>query len=151
MKKSKLTFILKLSGLLLILLVITTNNLYAQNKDELAIRNLLETQTKAWNQGNLEAFMKGYWESDSLVFIGKNGPKYGYQTTLENYKKGYPDTAAMGKLKFDLLQLKQLSKEYYYVIGKWHLIRSAGDLQGHFTLLFRKIKKQWVIIADHSS
>ena len=95
--------------------------------------------------------MKTYWHSDSLMFIGKNGIKWGWQTTLENYKKGYPDTVAMGKLDFNILLVKKLSPEYYYVVGKWHLQRSIGDLIGHYDLLIRKIKGHWVIIADHSS
>ena len=95
--------------------------------------------------------MKGYWENDSLMFIGKSGVTYGYKNTLENYKKGYPDTAAMGKLAFTLIQVKKLSKEYYHVTGKWFLNRSVGDIGGHYTLLFRKINGQWVIISDHSS
>lgn len=124
---------------------------HSQSNDEKAVRQLLQKQTEAWNRGNIEEFMKGYQESDSLMFIGKNGPVYGYNTTLENYKKRYPDTAAMGKLQFDLLQLKRLSSEYYFVAGKWNLRRSIGDVQGYFTLLFRKIKNAWVIVLDHSS
>jgi ketosteroid isomerase-like protein len=124
---------------------------FAQNKDELAIKALLNEQTKAWNNGDLESFMKGYWESDSLLFIGKSGAKYGYKTTLENYKKGYPDTAAMGKLRFDILQIKRLSVIYFFVVGKWHLQRTIGDLEGHYTLLIKKVKNKWVIVADHSS
>ena len=136
---------------LFILVAALPKKLSAQNADETAIRKLLEDQTIAWNKGSIEDFMKGYWQNDSLMFIGKNGVKYGYETTLENYKKNYPDTVARGKLYFDLLQVKKLSKEYYYVTGKWQLNRSIGDLEGHFTLLFRKIKKNWVIISDHSS
>lgn len=135
---------------LLILIAALPKKLAAQNADETAIRKLLAHQTIAWNNGSIEDFMKGYWRNDSLMFIGKNGVKYGYETTLENYQKNYPDTIARGKLYFDLLQVKKLSKEYYYVTGKWQLKRSIGDLEGHFTLLFRKIKKNWVIISDHS-
>jgi uncharacterized protein (TIGR02246 family) len=124
---------------------------FSQNKDELAIKALLDEQTKAWNKGDLESFMKGYWESDSLLFIGKSGPKYGHKTTLENYKKSYPDAAAMGKLTFDILQIKRLSVIYFYVVGKWHLQRTIGDLEGHYTLLIKKVKNKWVIVADHSS
>lgn len=124
--------------------------LHAQNADETAIRKLLENQTIAWNNGSIEDFMKGYWQNDSLMFVGKNGVKYGYETTLENYKKSYPDTTARGKLYFDLLKVKKLSKEYYHVTGKWQLLRSIGNLEGYFTLLFRKIKNNWVIIYDHS-
>lgn len=119
--------------------------------DEQTIQKLLEEQRQAWNTGDKEKFMATYWQSDSLMFIGKSGITYGWQNTLDNYKKGYPDTAAMGKLKFDILQVKRLSVMYFFVVGKWHLTRSIGDVGGHFTLLFKKIKNKWVIVADHSS
>jgi len=123
---------------------------FAQSADETAIRGVLSYQESAWNSASIDNFMKGYWVSDSLVFIGKS-VTYGWQKTLDNYKKRYPDTAAMGKLSFNLLEFKPLSPGYYFVVGKWHLQRSVGNLDGYFTLLFKKIKGQWVIIADHSS
>ncbi len=119
--------------------------------DEIAIRQLLNDQTLAWNRGDIERFMKTYWESDSLMFIGKNGITYGWTNTLNNYKKNYPDTIAMGKLSFNILLVKRLSFQYFQVIGKWHLQRMIGDLSGHYTLLLKKINGRWVIIADHSS
>lgn len=136
--------------LLLLLLAFTLDSL-SQSNDESSVRKILNDQSAAWNRGDIESFMKGYWENDSLMFIGKSGITYGFNNTLNNYKKGYPDTAAMGKLSFTLINLNQLSPEYFHVIGKWHLQRSIGNLEGHFTLLFKKIKGQWVIIADHSS
>lgn len=123
----------------------------AQSADEMAIRLVLQKQINGWNNGNIDQYMKGYWESDSLMVIGKNGPKRGYKSALENYKKSYPDTAAMGKLGFNILQLKRLSPEYYHITGQWTLKRSIGNLQGYFTLLFRKIKNTWLIVSDHSS
>ena len=119
--------------------------------DEAAVRKVLATQNAAWNRGDVDAFMVGYWHSDSLMFIGKTGVTYGWQNTLNNYKKGYPDTAAMGKLKFNILHIKKLSSLYYSVVGKWFLTRSIGNVDGHFTLLFRKINGNWLIISDHSS
>lgn len=124
---------------------------FAQSKDEQTIRNMLDRQTNDWNRGDIPAFMKGYWESDSLMFIGKNGVTYGYQTTLNNYKKNYPDAIAMGQLEFQILQVKPLGNGHYFVLGKWMLKRTIGDLSGHYTLLFKKIKGEWVIVADHSS
>lgn len=121
------------------------------NRDEEAIRQILHRQVKDWNTGNIENFMKGYWNNDSLLYIGKSGPRYGYRTTLENYKKNYSDTAAMGKLHFNILEVKPLSDSYFFVVGKWHLQRSIGYVEGHFTLLFKKIKGEWLIVADHSS
>ncbi|MER3464193.1 MAG: DUF4440 domain-containing protein [Chitinophagaceae bacterium] len=123
----------------------------AQSADEKAIRHLLNEQTRAWNKGNIEGFMQGYWKSDSLLFIGKTGVHRGWQQTLNNYKKDYPDTTAMGKLKFDIILVKKLSADYYYVVGKWMLARTVGDLSGHYDLLFRKIRGKWVIVSDHSS
>lgn len=125
--------------------------LLAQNKDEIAIRNTLATQTAAWNRGDLNGFMEGYWKNDSLMFIGKSGVTYGWQQTLDNYKKGYPDKTAMGELNFTLIKVDRLSDSYYSVVGKWHLKRTIGDLEGHFTLIFKKIRATWVIIRDHSS
>ncbi|MFZ9877440.1 MAG: YybH family protein [Chitinophagaceae bacterium] len=123
----------------------------AQKNARQKILTLLDTQTQAWNRGDLEGFMKGYWENDSLRFIGKSGITYGYNNTLNNYKRGYPDTAAMGKLQFTILVIKKLSPRYYEVVGKWYLKRSIGDVSGHYTLLLRKINSKWVIVSDHSS
>ncbi len=138
------------NGLLLFFLL-TTMIAASQKGEEAQIRKLLAVQTEAWNRGDVEGFMQTYWKSDSLMFIGKNGVKWGWQETLDNYKKGYPDTAAMGKLSFDILVVKRLSPDYFYVVGKWMLHRTMGDLSGHYNLLLQKIKGRWVIVADHSS
>lgn len=135
---------------LLLLLIGSMHIAYAQ-ADEQAIRSVLAAQAAAWNNGSIDEYMHGYWNNDSLVFVGKNGPTYGYQQTLERYKKSYSDAAKMGKLSFDLLQIRRLSRDYYFVLGKWALKRSVGDVGGSFTLLFRRIKAKWKIVADHSS
>jgi ketosteroid isomerase-like protein len=123
----------------------------AQNKDEQTIRSILSEQTVQWNNGNIDAFMKGYWNSDSLLFVGKSGATYGYNRTLQNYKKNYPDAANMGKLTFNILKVQQVASDCYFVLGKWALARTVGDVSGHYTLLFKKIGGQWVIVVDHSS
>jgi len=138
---------------LLILLISTTSPhlCLAQKNETSRIQSVLAKQSEAWNKGNIDKFMQGYWQNDSLEFISKSGVTYGWKQSLANYKKNYPDTVSMGKLDFTLIQIKMLSEQYYFVIGKWHLTRSIGDIGGHFTLLFRKIKNQWLIIADHTS
>ena len=123
----------------------------AQTNDELAIRAVMDEQVKTWNSGNIDTFMQTYWKSDSLLFVGSKGPTYGWQNTLDGYKKRYPDTATMGKLDFEILQIRSLSAEYSFVLGKWHLKRTIGDAEGYFTLLFRKIKGKWLIVVDHTS
>jgi ketosteroid isomerase-like protein len=123
----------------------------AQPNDTSDIKKVLDDQVLAWNRGSVDDFMKGYWNHDSLVFVGKNGISYGYKNALNNYKKNYNDQAHMGKLFFTLLKMKRLSPDYYFIIGKWFLKRSLGDLGGSYTLLFRKISGKWVIVSDHTS
>lgn len=119
--------------------------------EENAIRQVMHNQQEAWNRADIEAFMEGYWKSDSLKFIGRNGITYGWQTTLDNYKKSYPTPDAMGKLTFTILTLDILSETSAFMIGRWHLKRASDEPGGHFTLLWRKINGKWVIIADHTS
>ncbi len=124
----------------------------AQTTDKAAIIKLMNKQETDWNVGNIPSFMEGYWKSDSLAFVGANGPTYGWQNTLDNYNRRYPDRATMGTLKFTVLKLQILDKTVATVIGKWQLTRpEKGDIGGHFTLVFRKIKGKWLIISDHTS
>lgn len=134
-----------------LLLLCYTQNAIAQTKDTQTILALLASQEHAWNNGDINQFMHGYWENDSLVFVGKNGLTYGYNNTLANYKKNYPSKTQMGQLKFTILSLKAIGTEFYSIIGKWELARTVGNLSGHYTLLLRKINGEWKIISDHSS
>ena len=119
--------------------------------DKEAVLAVLAHQEDAWNQGNIESFMKGYWDNDKLVFVGSNGPTYGYRNTLERYLKSYPTKAAMGQLKFNLLFVEQWDTQTIQVIGKFTLDREKDQPTGFFTLLFRKMGDDWKIVSDHSS
>lgn len=116
-----------------------------------AIQHVMDEQQQAWNRGDIDGFMTGYWASDSLRFIGKRGITYGWQATLDNYKKSYPSTEAMGRLQFTNLSMELTGDSSAYVIGKWELFRTADTLGGHYSLLWRKQTGRWIIVADHSS
>ncbi len=137
-----------MKNLFLLFLLITGLH---SNGQETEIRKVMDAQIVCWNNGDLECFMKSYHNSDDLVFVGSNGPKYGWQVTLNNYKKSYPDKSAMGTLQFELLKFKPLGKKHHLVIGKWILKREVDAPQGHFSIIFEKINGEWKIIADHSS
>ena len=123
----------------------------SQSKDERQILSVLSKQTAAWNQGDFDQFMVGYLHTDSLMFIGKSGITYGYAATLSNYKNSYSGADKMGKLSFEILNLKKLGRKHYLVVGKWSLKRTAGDVGGYYTLTFEKQNTGWVMVADHSS
>jgi len=138
--------------LFLFLCYLFTNPLLAQSKKgTTAVQKILLEQQGDWNRGDIDAFMKHYWKSDQLQFIGSSGVTYGWQNTLDNYKRRYPDRQAMGKLKFDILKVNPRSRKVISLVGKFHLTREIGDLSGHFILIFQKIKGKWKIVADHTS
>lgn len=120
-------------------------------KDQETILSILEQQNQDWNKGDLDNFMKGYWESDALKFIGSNGIKYGYKETLDRYKKNYPNRSSMGKLEFEIFDLKIYNEQDAFVLGKWTLFRESDRPSGYFTLIWKKINNQWKIIVDHSA
>lgn len=136
-----------------LILLISAISLVAQsNKDTAAIRKIMDDQDAAWNRGDLEAFMSiGYWKSDKLKFVSGDKITYGWQQTLDNYKKTYGTPDKMGKLTFSNLEIELLSKDAAFVTGSWHLKREKDAPQGKFTLLFRKLKEGWRIVVDHSS
>lgn len=136
---------------ILLILFILPFAVFSQTKDEKAILSILDAQTRAWNEGDLEKFMIGYWESDSLMYIGKKGVTYSYASTLNSYKTNYAGRDNMGTLTFHILHMKPLGRKHYLVVGKWSLKRTVGDVGGHYTLTFEKQKGKWVVIADHSS
>ena len=121
------------------------------SEDRATIQAIMDQQVRCWNDGNLACFMEGYWPSDSLLFIGSSGITYGYDSTLARYRRAYPDQATMGTLRFEIISLDFLAEDAGSMIGKWFLTRSAGDVDGYFTLLFRRIDEQWYIVQDHSS
>ncbi|WP_153795770.1 YybH family protein [Foetidibacter luteolus] len=137
--------------IVLLFALLTSFQFCFSQTDEQEVRALLAKQVSDWNNGDIDAFMETYWKSDSLRFVSTKGATYGWQNTLERYKRTYPDTTVMGKLKFDLQSVEQLSAEYFFVLGKWHLTRSIGNVGGFYTLLIRKVKGKWVIVCDHTS
>ena len=137
-------------GSLLIILLLSATLLPAQNQTE-EIKSVLGKQVAAWNAGDLEGFMEGYWKADKLMFVGKSGVTYGWEATYQRYLKSYPDKAAMGLLKFDFVTIEPLGEEHWMVIGKWQLEREKDNIGGHFSLIFRRIDGAWRIVVDHTS
>lgn len=137
----------------IVLLFASCTNQETVRNDQSAqvIKSVLAGQEKCWNAGDIECFMEGYWNSDSLRFIGKSGINYGWQATLDNYKNSYPDKAAMGTLSFELLNLEPIGTNHYLVTGKWKLIRESDTPNGLFTLIWKRFGSEWKIIYDHSS
>lgn len=119
--------------------------------DEAAIRTVLQTQQAAWNRGDVDAFLTGYWHSPELTFSGSSGVSRGWDGVLARYKKNYPDRAAMGQLDFSGLEFRFLGPDAALVLGRWHLKRESGDVGGVFSLVWQRFPDGWKIIHDHTS
>ncbi len=122
-----------------------------ESKDFATVKAILFRQQTDWNKGDIVAFMNGYWESDQLKFVGATGITYGYEATLKNYHKRYPDRAAMGQLTFGVKSMEKLSRKVIMLVGTWDLDRASGPIGGYFTLMWKKIKGKWVVVSDHTS
>ena len=114
-----------------------------------AIKKILDTQQKCWNNGDIDGFMQGYWNSEKLIFTSLNHkPAYGWENTLERYKNSYPTKYSMGKFRFEILDIKLTSKKTAILNGKWELIRMNDNPNGLFWLDFEKIDENWLITKD---
>jgi ketosteroid isomerase-like protein len=118
---------------------------------EAAIRGVLEAQASAWNRGDLEGFLEGYWKSNATAFAGTQGILRGWQALRERYRGSYPNRAAMGTLRFSDLEITPLCADAALVLGHWHLDRATGPVGGVFSLVLRQFPEGWRIVADHTS
>jgi ketosteroid isomerase-like protein len=142
---------LRMKLLAVALIALFSMSVYSQNNSpESAIRKVMDDQAVAWNRGDLEGFMQGYWNSPKLVFVGSEVTR-GWQPTLDRYKRSYSTREKMGTLTFSDLEITVLSKDSAVVLGSWSLARTADNPHGKFTLTFRKFKEGWRIIMDHTS
>jgi ketosteroid isomerase-like protein len=116
-----------------------------------AVRAVLDAQVLAWNRGDIEGFMDGYARSNETVFVSGDKVTHGWQTVLDNYKKGYNTREKMGQLAFSELQITPLSKTSAVALGRWQLTRAQDSPHGRFTLILRRTNAGWRIVHDHTS
>ena len=127
----------------------TIDTIKQDSKEINAIKKMLTTQQECWNNGDIDGFMQGYWQSEELIFTSaKHKPAYGWGNTLERYKKSYPTKASMGEFRFEILDTELTSKETATLKGKWELIRMNDNPNGLFWLDLKKIDENWLITKD---
>src|ERR1700682_493438 len=119
--------------------------------DRQAINAVLSAQQAAWNRGDVDAFLVGYWRSPELTFSGSSGVARSWDGVLARYKKNYPGSEAMGRLDFSALEFRLLGPDAALVLGRWHLKREKDDVGGVFTLVWQRFPDGWKIIHDHTS
>lgn len=116
-----------------------------------AITETLRKQAAAWNRGDIEGFMSAYEPSEALRFASGGDVTRGWKATLERYRKGYPDSAAMGTLTFSDLEITPMGSDGAVVFGRWRLVREKDSPNGLFTLTLRRGPDGWRILQDHTS
>lgn len=134
--------------------VIASATAFGQSGDEkikLAIAKVMNDQTAAWNRGDIDGFMIGYWNSPEMTFVSGDSVTKGWQPTLDRYKKSYNSREKMGVLSFTELEITVTGKKSAVVLGRFTLVREKDKPTGMFTLNFRKFKDGWKIILDHTS
>jgi ketosteroid isomerase-like protein len=122
-----------------------------RNADRGSIGAVLVAQQTAWNRGDVDAFLAGYWHSAELTFSGSGGVTRGWNSVCARYKRNYPDRAAMGQLEFSDLEFRFFGADAALVLGRWHLKREKDDVGGVFSLVWQRFPEGWKIIHDHTS
>jgi ketosteroid isomerase-like protein len=136
---------------LLLIVSVTAQSEKDKTKIERDIVAVMDAQAAAWNRGDIDGFMLGYWNSADLVFASGDDVTRGWQPTLDRYKKNYDSREKMGTLRFSDLRVNVLSKNAAVVLGSWSLARAKDNPKGKFTLIFRKFRDGWRIVHDHTS
>jgi ketosteroid isomerase-like protein len=116
-----------------------------------AVESMLHAQTEAWNQGDVDAFMEHYWNSDELTFSSEGKTTRGWTATLNRYRERYPTPEKMGRVNFTNLEITPLGDSAAMVLGQWNLDRESEPFSGNFTLVVRKFDDRWLIVHDHTS
>ncbi|MCK9409475.1 MAG: DUF4440 domain-containing protein [Bacteriovoracaceae bacterium] len=142
--------------LLILLLLVMIHPVFPQSTidvptDTQQIFKILQMQVDGWNNGNIEAFMQGYAQTDSLRFASEGSVSYGWKNMLDRYRKSYPTRTTMGTLIFSGITVDFVSTEAALAFGTWKLHREKDEPWGLFTLIFKKIKGEWRIVHDHTS
>jgi len=127
------------------------HNPVSNASSESQIRQVLAEQVGAWNRGDIDSFMEGYWKSPRTLFIGANGVMRGWQAVLDRYHRSYPNREAMGRLTFSNLEIQQECPRAALVIGEYQLQREKDHPSGVFTLSFRRFPEGWRIAVDHTT
>ena len=115
------------------------------------IQSVFTAQQDAWNRGDIDAFMNGYAQSASTVFVSGDEVTRGWDTVRERYRRKYSDRTKMGTLTFSEIEVTPLSADSAVVLGRWKLQRANDQPHGRFTLVFKRLPEGWRIILDHTS
>ncbi len=119
--------------------------------EEAAIRSVISAAQIAWNNGDIDAFMEGFWKSDSLQFISARGLSRGWEATRENYIKGFPERSSMGTVSYEILSLTSLAPNIFILTSRYEITQEVGKREGIFTAIFRKINGKWLAVHYHAS
>jgi uncharacterized protein (TIGR02246 family) len=111
----------------------------------------LSVQLQTWNRGDIPSFVETY--AYNCTFVGRE-ILHGRTQLLARYRKSYASPAAMGKLSFSNVTVKQLDDQVAIATGNWHIDRSAragGPVGGVFSLVWQLQNGNWRIVLDHTA
>lgn len=120
--------------------------------DRQAITKVLDDQREAWNRGDLAGFMAAYEQSPALIFTSGSNIRRGWQITYDKYRERYgQDQSSMGKLSFEILDIRALGSDGAVMLGRWKLTDTLQAGEGVFSLVFLRTEDGWRVVHDHTS
>lgn len=144
---------------LLVLLTVLPAAAKVPGDPRIQIEAALEDSADAWNRGDLDAFLAVYSDDPGITFTGAKGIERGVGAIRGRYARHYPDQFGPGErprrslLSFAFEEFQLIGRTHAHLIARWTLTPAAGGATttGMTSLLFRRERGGWKIVADHSS
>lgn len=128
----------------------------AQSKaDPLAeVKAALDTQVAAWNSGASQPGSSVYFDSPEMLWVNRTGVRKGNAPIQASYRRTAASTnpAPAGVYSYEPLHMERLAPNCVYFVMRWKYEMNGRPPQtGVTSLVWKKINKKWVIVAEHAS
>jgi uncharacterized protein (TIGR02246 family) len=120
-------------------------------KTEAAIRDIFEAGCAAWNRGDLDGYLRSYWDSDQTLWVSGGSLRRGREAIAAAYKSRFSNPLQMGKLTIADLEIEVLTSTDATAFGRWIPLMEGGPSRGFFTVRLKKVEGTWLFVSDHSS
>lgn len=113
---------------------------------------MLERAARAWNRGDLDAFMSDYLESERTTYVGRRGIVRGRAAIRSVYAPRFAPGAQRDSLSFEGLLVDPLAPGVVYALAYYVLARGDSvTARGPTSLIMQRVSGRWQIVHDHSS
>lgn len=116
------------------------------------VKAALDTEVAAWNTGTFEKAGSVYHDSPEMLWVNRTGIRKGNETIRASYRRPAANTSRIGLYSYEPLHIERLSPNCVYFVIRWkYELNGRNTMNGVTSMVWKKISKKWVIVAEHAS